>query len=133
MSDPVAVVEFDERFTTSFAPFVLDRRTRATPLTQLSAGFLVSEQGGRSEPWTLPYEEVLFGIEGRASVDVQGQGIVEVGPGDFVVLQRGATVVYEAAPGTRILYAVAPADWESAVPEAWAAAQASVGFPVAGS
>jgi len=128
MSEAITVVEFDEQFTSPFAPFVLDRRSRATPLTQLSAGFLVSQNGGSAEPWTLPYEEVLYGIEGRATLHVEGQKDVVVGPGDFVVLPKGTTVVYEAAPGTRILYAVAPADWEKDVPEAWAAAQASPGF-----
>lgn len=123
MTKPVDIIEFHAEQTSSFAPFVLDRRSRATNLAELSAGFLVSEKGGRGEPWTLAYDEVLYGIEGTVTVHVEGQDPVVIRPGDFATLARGTTVVYEASPGSRALYAVAPANWAEQVPEAWAAAQ----------
>ncbi len=60
-------------------------------------------------PWTIEYDEVLIGIEGRLTVHV-GDVAHRIGPRDSLWLPKGTALVYEAADAL-VAYAVHPIDW----------------------
>ena len=60
-------------------------------------------------PWTIEYDEVLFGIEGRLTVHV-GEVAHGIGPRDSLWLPRGTALVYEAKAAL-VAYAIHPVDW----------------------
>lgn len=124
----VVNVPFDHSLTAPSGPFVLDRRSRASALTQLSAGFMESADGGRGEPWTLPYEEIVYVISGVLTLHMEGAESVVIEPDEFATIEQGTTIIYEATPGTRALYALAPADWLERDPELWEKSQAQQSF-----
>ncbi|MBO9523120.1 MAG: DUF861 domain-containing protein [Nocardioidaceae bacterium] len=101
---------FDAEFTARNGPAAIDRRSKPSGLTELSAGFLEFTETGATEPWTLPYEEVLYVIEGELTLTHEGTDIVAK-TGDLVTLEKGATVVYAGTQGTRLLFSLVPANW----------------------
>jgi ethanolamine utilization protein EutQ len=120
MSTPrpsVANLPYDEESSGSFGPVQVDRRTPPFGLAELAAGFVHFPDGGGTDPWTLPYEEVFYVIEGQLTLHVETDGEdggdVVANVGDVVALHRGATVRYEGTPGTRAFYSLVPQDWAS--------------------
>lgn len=109
-NEPVRLMPFNAEFTAENGPIKVDRRSKPSALTELSAGFVTFPDGGRSEPWTLPYEEVLYVIEGTLTLHVGDEAVVAE-TDELVTLENGATVVYEGTPGTRVLFSLVPADW----------------------
>ena len=109
-SHPVRVMPFDAEFTAENGPVKVDRRTKPSGLTELSAGFVTFPEGGATDPWTLPYEEVFYVIEGELTLHLDGRPTVAAA-GEVVTLEKGATVVYEGAPGTRAFFSLVPANW----------------------
>jgi ethanolamine utilization protein EutQ len=61
-----------------------------------------------SIPWTVTYDEILFGIEGTMRVIV-GDEIHELGPGDILWLPEGTELIYEADEKSKFFFAVNPA------------------------
>jgi len=59
-------------------------------------------------PWTVTYDEILFGIDGTMRV-VVGDDIHEMGPGDIMWLPQGTELIYEADEKATFFFAVAPA------------------------
>jgi ethanolamine utilization protein EutQ len=109
-SNVVRVMPFDAEFTAENGPVKVDRRTKPSGLTELSAGFVTFPEGGATDPWTLPYEEVFYVIEGELTLHLEGRPIV-AGAGEVVTLEKGVTVVYEGTPGTRAFFSLVPANW----------------------
>ena len=116
-SPSVANLPYDAASSGSLGPVQIDRRTPPFGLAELAAGFVEFPEGGRTDPWTLPYEEAFYVIEGELTLHVETegeQGGTVVGKtGDVLALHRGATVRYEGTPGTRAFYSLVPADWAS--------------------
>lgn len=110
-NDPVRVMPFNAEFTGESGPVKVDRRSKPSELTELSAGFVTFPDGGKTDQWTLPYEEVFYVIEGELALHVDGR-TVTVAADEVVTLEKGATVVYEGTPGTRAFFSLVPANWQ---------------------
>lgn len=114
---PVRNEQRADRFLETHGPLAVDRRSRGSALTALAGGFAEFTDSSPAEPTTLPYEELLYVIEGEITLTV-GDQVITGSTGDFLTLEKGATVVFAGTPGTRLFYAVSPADWESREPAA---------------
>lgn len=111
MSDhPVKLAPFNADFTAENGPAKVERRSMPNGLKELSAGIMHMPDGGRTDPWTLPYEEAFYVISGRLILHV-GDESVEVPAGEVVTLEKGCTVVYEGDPGTSAFFSLVPANW----------------------
>ena len=108
--EPVRVLGENAEHVAEDPPLRIDRRSRASALKELAAGFVDFPDGGEMGPWTLPYEEVFYVVTGTLSLHY-GERTVSGGPGAVLAIQRGATVTYEGAPGTRVFYSLVPANW----------------------
>jgi len=58
-------------------------------------------------PWTVTYDEILYGIEGTMEIHT-AEGIHEVGPGDIMWLPAGTELAYVATAPAKFFFAVAP-------------------------
>ena len=58
-------------------------------------------------PWTVTYDEILYGIEGVLEIHTE-EGIHEVGPGDIMWLPAGTEMAYVAKGPAKFFFAVAP-------------------------
>lgn len=58
-------------------------------------------------PWTVTYDEILYGIEGVMEIHT-AEGIHEVGPGDMMWLPAGTEMAYVATKPAKFFFAVAP-------------------------
>ena len=114
MTHPVLKLEQDEAHGGTNGPVVIDRRTPASGLTELSSGFVHFASSGPTEPWTLPYEETFYVISGELTLHCEGEVVVG-GPGDVLSIEKGATVVYEGTEETRAFFSLVPADWAQRV------------------
>lgn len=108
---PVMKLVFDPQHTAENGPALVDRRTRQSGLAELSAGFFDFPDGGEVGPWTLPYEEVLYVVRGRLSLEFDGTEVVAES-GEMVSLERGATATYKGTPGTKVVFSLVPANWQ---------------------
>lgn len=108
--EPVLLLEENSEHLAENPPAHLDRRTRASGLTELAAGFVTFPDGGELGPWTLPYEEVFYVISGVLSLHIDGK-TVSGEAGAVLSLEKGATVIYAGTPGTRVFYSLVPANW----------------------
>ena len=61
-----------------------------------------------SIPWTVTYDEILFGIDGTMRVVVADE-VHEMGPGDILWLPEGTELIYEADKKATFFFAVSPA------------------------
>ncbi len=58
-------------------------------------------------PWTVTYDEILYGIEGVLEIHT-AEGVHRVGPGDIMWLPAGTELVYVAQAPAKFFFAVAP-------------------------
>ena len=58
-------------------------------------------------PWTVTYDEILYGLEGSLEIHV-GEDVHEMGPGDVMWLPAGTELAYVAGERARFFFAVAP-------------------------
>lgn len=107
---PVRTLPFDADYTATNGPVTIDRRSEPSGLTELSAGFVTFTETGATDPWTLPYEESFYVIEGEMTVILDGERIT-ARAGEVLTLERGVSVVYEGTEGTRAFFSLVPADW----------------------
>lgn len=110
LASPVRNMPFDQEFTGVNGPVAIDRRSKPTGLTELSAGFVTFTESGATDPWTLPYEEAFYVIEGELTLHL-GDARIVGRAGDVLTLEKGVTVVYEGTAGTRAFFSLVPADW----------------------
>lgn len=107
---PVRLAPFNTDFTAENGPVKVERRSKPSGLTELSAGMVHFPEAGSTDPWTLPYEEAFYVIEGCLTLHCDGQAVV-ARAGDVVTLEKGSTVVYEGEAGTRAFFSLVPANW----------------------
>lgn len=107
---PVRNMPFDPEHTGVNGPVAIDRRSKPSRLSELSAGFVTFTEAGATEPWTLPYEEAFYVVEGELTLVLDGERITAVA-GEVLTLEKGVTVVYEGTEGTRAFFSLVPADW----------------------
>ncbi|MBK6011685.1 thioesterase family protein [Streptomyces sp. MBT53] len=99
-----------------FGPAEIEHRTAGSGLDRLGTYFMTFDEPGHSDPWTLQYEETVYVVSGRAEFFVveDGVDVPLTGEADeLIVLPRGTTVRYGAAPGTRLLLSITPVDWRN--------------------
>lgn len=108
--NPVRLAPFNADFTAENGPIKVERRSLPNGLKELSAGIVRFPDGGKSDPWTLPYEEAFYVISGRLILHHENESI-EVPAGEVVTLEKGCTVVYEGDPGTVAFFCLVPANW----------------------
>ena len=101
-----------------FGPAEIEHRSADSGLAQLGTYFMTFDEPGHSDPWTLQYEETVYVLEGRAEfIVVEDGGDVRLNgdQGELIVLPRGTTVRYGAAPGTRLLLSITPVNWRESL------------------
>jgi ethanolamine utilization protein EutQ len=59
-------------------------------------------------PWTCTYDEILFILEGRMTIRVEGKGDYIGGPGDTIWIPKGVPIVYRTKGACTFFYAVCP-------------------------
>ena len=97
----------DEQYVETRGPMKVDRRSRASGLTEMATGFSEFVETTSYGPETLPYDETLYVLDGELTVTYAGSEIVGR-PGDLLSLERGSTITVKGVRGTRLLYSVAP-------------------------
>ncbi|MGV9868383.1 cupin domain-containing protein [Rhodococcus koreensis] len=107
-TSPVQSMPFNPEFTDTHGPIVIDRRSRASALTELAVGFAEFAVTGAIEPSALPYEEVLYVLEGELTL-TQGEEKLVCTTGELITLEAGAVVTVAGTAGTRLLYSLTPA------------------------
>ena len=110
MSKPVQIPPLDPDFTDTVGPMQVSRRTKAVGLTELGAGYAVFTEAGTLGPEPLPYEEMLYILEGKMTVTFDDDEVV-AGPGEMLVLRKGTVASFTAPQGTRLVYSLVPQDW----------------------
>lgn len=74
-------------------------------------GVGVMEMEKTTFPWTLGYDEVIYMIEGRLHILVEGDR-VSAGPGELLFLPMGSSLQFSVPEKARFLYVTDPADWK---------------------
>lgn len=105
---PVRLIPFDQSRVEVHGPMEADMRTRGSALTELSVGFVHFPETAKANLYTMPYEEVVYVIDGEFSVECDGV-TVTAGPGEVLTIEKGAAVYLSGTAGTRALYALSPA------------------------
>ncbi|MEV6059950.1 cupin domain-containing protein [Nocardia asteroides] len=117
MSEPkVALAPSNPKFSFDNGPMVVDLRTPGKGLSDLGGGVVRFDQGGSTDPWRLPYEEIIYVISGELTLHIDGGASLSVPAGEVVTIGKGAKVVYEGTPGTQGFFALTPADWHKTYP-----------------
>jgi ethanolamine utilization protein EutQ len=108
--DTAMNIPFDPAHVDVLGSITVDRRSFASGLSHITAGFAEWIAGEVMEPWVLPYEEALYVISGELTIVADGKTIVGR-PGDMITCEKGTTQVATAIPGTRVFFASYPRDW----------------------
>ncbi len=87
--------------------FELARQVSAVGGLELGGGHLRFTQDIELLDWTLRYDEVIFIAEGELELESE-EGVVRAGPGETLVIGRGATVSYRGKAGTRGSFVLYP-------------------------
>ena len=111
---PVMNASYDAAFTEVNGSIRIDRRSRATGLSNIVAGFSEFTDATPSEPWVLPYEEALYVIEGELTIEAGDLKVVGR-PGDVVTIEKGTEIVSYATPGTKLFYTAYPGNWKELI------------------
>ncbi len=111
-SPTIALLPEDDEHRSPVGTGFANRLTRKIGFTDLSAGFMEFTESGEGDPWTAPYEEVLYVVSGRLDLRTP-DGRHETGlPGDVLTIEKGATVTYDGSAGTKLFFALTPANWQ---------------------
>lgn len=115
-TSPVRASKPDHRadHVNRFGPATIEGRTTDCGLHELGTFFMVYDEEGHSDPWTLLYEETIFVIEGEVRLRLledDGERELNAAPGELIVLPKGTTVSYGAEIGTRTLLSISPVNW----------------------
>lgn len=111
-----SVPAYDPANDKDFGPATIEHRTAGSGLAELGTYFMVFQDSGHADPWTLQYEETAYVIEGRVHFIVENDGREEdlrADAGELVVLPKGTTVRYGATIGTLLLLSISPVDWRA--------------------
>ncbi|WP_191244330.1 cupin domain-containing protein [Amycolatopsis deserti] len=103
-------LEFDPAHRDAIGPISIDRRTVGSGLVDLATGFAEFVDDAPADEWVQPYEEALYVLEGELKIRVNGHTVVGT-PGDVIAVEKGATVSASGKVGTRVYFAVVPANW----------------------
>ena len=75
-------------------------------------GVGIMEMPGTAFPWTLNYDEMDYGVEGRLDIRC-GSRTVSAGPGELIYIPKGSGIEFSVTGHARFLYFVYPADWQN--------------------
>lgn len=113
---PAMNVPYDPSFVEVNGSVRIDRRSRATGLSHIVAGFAEWTDATPSEPWVLPYEEAVFVLEGELTIQVGDRKVVGH-PGELLTVEKGTETLAYATPGTKVFYASYPGNWKDLIQE----------------
>jgi mannose-6-phosphate isomerase-like protein (cupin superfamily) len=91
--------------------------------TVLGGGWIRMDGTGSLDEWQLPYDEVLYVIEGQITIDCKGESIT-ASAGQALLLAHGNTVTFRS-PGEALgFFVLYPRDWSErrdnpAMPSPW--------------
>lgn len=111
---PARKLEFDPAHRDAIGPIRIDRRTVGSGLVDLATGFAEFVDETPADEWVQPYEEALYVLEGQLTIRANGDTVIGT-PGDVIAVEKGAKVSASATIGTRVYFAVVPANWRETV------------------
>ncbi|MCG3751974.1 cupin domain-containing protein [Amycolatopsis sp. Poz14] len=115
MTDSAArKLEFDPAHHDAIGPIRIDRRTIGSGLVDLATGFAEFVEETPTDEWVQPYEEALYILDGELTIRANGDTVVGTS-GDVITVEKGANVSASATVGTRVYFAVVPANWRETV------------------
>ena len=76
---------------------------------RLGCGLMVMEH--TTFPWTLNYDEIDYVVDGTLSILIDGK-CVTAGPGEIILIPKGASIQFSVKDKARFLYFVYPANWQ---------------------
>jgi ethanolamine utilization protein EutQ (cupin superfamily) len=88
--------------------------------TALGGGFARFRTEGELAGWTLEYDEVFFVLSGELTLRREDETL-RAGPGEILLIPKGATVTYRGAAGTKAFFVLHPRNWaarDAGAPEA---------------
>lgn len=118
MNYPATKPAFAEEHVARFGPAKIENRTAGTGLKELGTYFMVFDEEGHSDPWTVQYEETVYVIDGQANFLVdcdEREEALNGDPGELIVLPKGTTLRYGAKPGTTLLLSISPINWRASL------------------
>jgi uncharacterized cupin superfamily protein len=59
---------------------------------------------GPSDPVVLPARETIVVLEGSVHVGIDGATDLDLGPGDMASMPKGSSIVWDAAPGCKVIW-----------------------------
>jgi ethanolamine utilization protein EutQ (cupin superfamily) len=114
----VRTIPFDSEQTSPAPPGYTEDRYKSSQLTEMGPAFLVFDEAGETDHWTLHYEEVLYVVEGELTLTVTeaDETYTVVGaPGDVLTIGKGAKVGYAGTKGTRVFVVFTPLNWQDLI------------------
>lgn len=89
----------------------LSRAITHAGTTQLGGGYMRFDKDSEFPDWTLSYDEVLFVQKGELVIISDG-ATVRAGPGEAILIPKGAKVTYRGRAGTVGFFVLWPFDWD---------------------
>jgi uncharacterized cupin superfamily protein len=59
---------------------------------------------GPSDPVVLPARETIVVLEGAVRIGIDGAADLDLGPGGMASMPKGASIVWDAAPGCKVIW-----------------------------
>jgi len=108
---PIQLVPEDDTHRAPVGTGFANRISKHTGFKDLSAGFMEFLEDTETDPWTAPYEEIMYVIKGELTLRSDGVEITAK-EGEVASVEKGATLTYQAPAGTKLFFSLTPADWQ---------------------
>ncbi len=111
-------IPFDSGQVSPAPPAHTEDRYKDSQLTAMGPAFMVFDEPGETDHWTLNYEEILYVVEGELTLTVTEEAEtyeVVAAVGDLITIGKGAKVGYAGTKGTRVLVVFTPLNWQDLI------------------
>ena len=109
---PIQLLIENDEFRAPVGTGFANRMSRQSGFEDLSAGFMEFNDGDETPAWTAPYEEVMYVISGELILRSPGGHEVKAKQGEVVTVLKGAELTYQGTAGTKLFFALTPANWQ---------------------